>query len=507
MGFVFLSRVLGVVRDMVLNHLFGQGAETDIYTAAFSVPDLLYLLVAGGALSTVFVPVFAEYWSEDKQEDAWRTFGTVMSVVAVAAFAMVVVMEFAAVPVARLLNPKFIDTPGAIEKTAALSRILLPAQWCFFCGGLMMGTLNARQRFLIPALGPVIYNSGAVISGLLFHRTLGIASLAYGAVAGALIGNFLLPLWELKRADAQFYLGFNTRHPGVRKVGRLMLPALLGLSLSQLVFWMTVRFLGSDGSISALRNAYNLTQAPIGIFAQASAIVLFPAISVLAAQKEWPNFRREISLGIRRILFLTIPASLLMAVLAEPIISALYLSDKFKVEDVTRAAAALRLYSLGTFAWSAQAVLARGFYAMQNTKTPVKITTAMLALFAVLCYFVTSVFDFGYLGLAAVTSLVATLTMFIFFVNLKKQVGSLDEMGILASAVKIALAAGLASGAAYLLDKAILLGLHYEHPGKAVSLLILAVAGGLSLVVYAGLCILLRVSEVRGVREMFKRGA
>lgn len=505
MGFVFLSRVLGVVRDMVLNHLFGQGAETDIYTAAFGVPDLLYLLVAGGALSTVFVPVFAEYWNENKQEDAWRTFGTVMSIVAVAALGMVVVMEIAAVPVARILNFEF--PPDAIQKTAALSRILLPAQWCFFCGGLMMGTLNARQRFLIPALGPVIYNSGAVISGLLFHRTLGIASLAYGAVAGAFIGNFLLPLWELKRADAQFYFGFDVRHPGVRKVGRLMLPALLGLSLSQLVFWLTVRFLGSDGSISALRNAYNLTQAPIGIFAQASAIVLFPAISVLAAQKEWPSFRREISLGIRRILFLTIPASLLMAVLAEPIISALYLSEKFKVDDVTRAAAALRLYSLGTFAWSAQAVLARGFYAMQNTKTPVKITTSMLALFAVLCFFVTNVFNFGYLGLAFVTSLVATLTMVIFFINLKKQVGSLDEMGILASALKIALAAGFASGAAYLIDKGILLGLHYEHPGKAVSLLILAVAGGLSLVVYGGLCVLFRVPEVRGVREMFKRGA
>lgn len=503
MGFVFLSRVLGVVRDMVLNYLFGQGPTTDIYTAAFGVPDILYLLVAGGALATVFVPVFAEYWNENKQDDAWKTFGTVMSIVAVAALVMVIIMEFISVPIAHLLNLEFDD--AAVRETARLSRILLPAQWCFFVGGLMMGTLNARQRFLIPALGPVIYNSGAVISGLLFHKQLGIASLAYGAVGGAVVGNFLLPLWELKRADAKFYFGFDTTHPGVRKVGRLMLPALLGLSLSQLVFWLTVRFLGNDGSISALRNAYNLTQAPIGIFAQASAIVLFPTISVLAAQKQWPTFRREISLGIRRILFLTIPASLLMAVLAEPIISTLYLSEKFDVDAVEKAAAALRWYSLGTFAWSAQAILARAFYAMQDTKTPVIITTSMIAFFAFLCYLATSVFNLGYLGIAGATSFVATLTMLLFLFTLKKRIGGLDIEGIMVSVVKIGGAAGLSSGAAVLINRAILTVFNVAHPGKGISLLILVVAGGLALGVYAGFSTLFRVSELRGVREMFKR--
>ena len=502
MGFVLLSRVLGVVRNMVLAYLFGQSHTTDIYTAAFRVPDILYLLVSGGALSTVFVPVFAEFWNDDKQEDAWKTFGSVMSIVAAIVFVMVVVMEIVAVPVTHLLNPLFDD--ATVLETARLSRVLLPSQWCFFIGGLMMGTLNARQRFLIPALGPVIYNSGAILGGLLFHKQLGIASLAIGAVAGAVVGNFLLPLWELHRVGARFYLGFDFHHPGVRKVGKLMLPALLGLSLGPLVFWLAQSFLGSDGSISALRNANDLTQAPIGIFAQASAMVLFPTISLLAAQKQWPTFRREISMGIRRILFLTIPASLLMAVLAEPIISLLYLSHKFGVDDVVKAAGALRLYSLATFAWSAQAILARGFYAMQETKTPVIISTGMLVFFGFLCWLLTQV-GLGYLSIAGATSLVSTLTMFLFVWTLQKRVGGLDIMGIMVSVVKITAAAGMASLAAWGINRAFLSVLHVEHPGKAISFVILVVGGGLSLAVYVALCALFRVSELRGVREMIKR--
>ena len=369
----------------------------------------------------------------------------------------------------------------------------------------MMGTLNARQRFLVPALGPVIYNVGIVVSGLLFHRQLGIASFAWGAVFGAFAGNFVLPLWDLWRTQARFVFGFDFAHPGVRKVGRLMLPSLLGLGLSQLVFWVTPTFLGSDGSISALRNGYNLTQAPIGIFAQATAIVLLPAISILASQKAWPAFRREVSLGIRRVLFLTIPASLLMAALAEPIITTLYLSDKFDISAVHKAANALRLYSLGTFAWSAQAVLARGFYAMQDTKTPVIISTSMMLSFVALCFLATKVFGLGYLGLAAATSLISVLNMLLFLVTLKNRVGGLDVIGIAAAVCKISVASAFASAVALGIMRVLLTAFHQTNPGRGVSFLLLALCSGAFLGVYAGLCLLFRVSEIKGVREMFKR--
>ena len=503
MACVLLSRVLGVVRDIVLNRLFGQGPVTDTYTAAFRIPDILYLLVAGGSLSSIFVPVFAEYWSQDKQAEAWKTFGNVMSIVGVAAFLMIFIAELFAVTAARLLNPLF--TPEAVMETARISRILLPAQWCFFVGGLMMGTLNARQRFLVPALGPVVYNVGIVLGGIFFHRTLGIASFAYGAVGGAFVGSLLLPLWDLKRADAQFSFGFDTRHPGVRKVGRLMLPSLLGLGLSQLVFWVTPTFLPGDGTISALRNGYNLTQAPIGVFAQATAIVLLPAISILAAQKQWHSFRKEVSLGVRRVLFMTIPASVLMAALAEPIITTLYLSPKFDINAVHLAANALRFYSLGTFAWSAQAVIGRGFYAVQDTKTPVIISTTLFISFVVLCDVLTRIFHLGYLSLAAATSFISVVNMVVCLITLQNRVGSLDVMGIVVAVVKISAASLLASGAALGLVHFLQAFFHVAHPGKAVSFVILVIAGGAGLVLYGAFCLLFRVSEVRGVREMFKK--
>lgn len=543
MAFVLLSRVLGVVRDMVINRVFGANHVTDIYTAAFRIPDILQYLVAGGALATVFVPVFTEYWSAGKKHDAWKIFGAVMSMVACIAAVLVVLTELAAGPLARFMNPGIglheqvkvsfwdswrvlfhpenasVEQREAWEKVAHLSRILLPAQWCFFVGGLMMGTLNARGRFLIPALGPIAYNGLIILGGLtqLFvaeeHRS--IESMCWGALIGAVAGNFLLPIWELFRTGGKFLLGFETKHPGVRKVGEMMLPALLGLSLSQLGFWITGSFASGEGTLSALRNAYNLTQAPIGIFAQASAIVIFPTISAMAAAKDWKNFRREIHFGIRRILFLTLPASLLMAVLAEPIICAIYFKGKFMVDEaglftsakLAQSASALLFYSLGTFAWSAQAVLARGFYAMQNSKTPAIITTMMVFLFGGLCAFLPGINGLGYRGLALALSLAGTLNMLIFFGVLQLAVGGLDARGLIRATLKIT-AATLLSGATAWVFVRFFWHLPTEATKDHAQLngLMMSLLGSVAaLSVYVLACLILRVPELHGIKDMLKR--
>lgn len=502
--FVLLSRVLGVLRDIVLARYFGQNTITDIYNAAFRVPDTLYLLVAGGALSSVFVPVFTQYLTERREAEAWKTFGAFITLVAAAAAALVLVMALLAAPVNRLLFPLFSESE--VARTATLSRIVLPAQWCFFVGGLMMGVLQARGRFLIPALGPVIYNlaiiAGGVAGGLLYpdNTLVGISLMTWGALLGAVTGNFLLPLWDLNRSGAQWMLGFDFRHPGVVKIGQLLLPALLGLSLSQLGFWITQSFLPAGGQISALKYAYNLTQAPIGIFAQASAIVLFPTISALAARGDWAAFRSEISHGIRRILFLTVPASFLMAVLAEPIIRLLYAGPKFGDSEIAQATVALRLYSIGTFAWSAQAVLGRGFFAMQDTKTPLSITKVMIILFTLLCFVLNHLI--GFEGLALAMSLVATINMAVFLALLGRRVDGLDVHGLARSGGRIFAASTLASGAAWgtlgVLDPLF-------PDTKITAVLLLTLAGGIALGVYAAACVLLRVPEIKTVRVMFRR--
>lgn len=504
-GLVLLSRVLGVVRDMVLTARFGQNETTTVFGRAFAVPDLIALVIAGGALSSVFIPVFAEYWNEKREDEAWRMFGTIMTVVGGIVAVLVIGMEAGVAPLTRLLNPRFGD--AAVVDTANLTQILLPAQWCFLIGGLMMGTLYARKRFLVPALAPIFYNLGQIIGGLFFGGGPGdpterIASMAWGALIGAFAGNIVLPFWELWRVGVRWTPGWDLSHPGVRRVGQLMIPVLLGQSLSQLNMWITGFFLPEDARYSALRNAYNLTQAPIGVFAQAFGIVLLPTISTLAAQKDWPAFREAVSLGVRRVLFLTIPASLLMAALAFPLVRVLYKQGKFGEADVGMAAAALLCYSLSTFAWSALAILARGFYARQDTWTPVLITTPMVAAFAVIGFVYTSVYRHGYLGLALGTSLVGVVTMLLFLFLLQKKVGGLNVRGIAASVGRITLAADAGAAIAYGLARVLEPALGLNKLGSLVTLL---VAGGVGLVVYAGLCVLLRVPELRGVRDMFRR--
>lgn len=499
-GFVLLSRVLGVLRSMAVAHVFGQNATTDIYNRAFAVPDMLYLLVAGGALSSTFIPVFTEYVEKKREDEAWRTFGLVVTLVAVAAAVLICIAEALAYPLARFAAPEFSDT--AVLQMVPLTRVLLPAQWFFFVGGLFMATLQTRNRWLIPSLGPVIYNAGIIVGALLFGRQYGPIALTIGALIGAAIGNFALPVWDLLRSGARFSFGVDLKHPGVLHFGKLLLPAMLGLGLSQLGFLMTGFFLGEGGEFTALKNGNELTQAPIGIFAQASAMVLFPTLAALAAQQDWVAYRQELHYGIRRIFFLTVPASLLMAALAEPIIALLYQGDKFGIPEINNAALALRMYSLGTFAWSLQAVLGRGFYALHDTKTPLNITKFMIVLMVAQFFLYDRMLHLNFSWLAIAMSLVGTINAIWLFFALSRRVGGLNARGIFSSAWRITLASALSSGAALLLMR--LLG-DALGTGRLAALITLALAGGVTLVLYIGLSWALRIPELSGVRALFRR--
>ncbi|GAB4454862.1 MAG: murein biosynthesis integral membrane protein MurJ [Armatimonadaceae bacterium] len=562
-GFVLLSRVLGVVRSMVIARIFGQNEITDIYNRAFAVPDMLYLMMAGGALSTVFIPVFTGYLQNNKDEEAWKTFGRVITLVAVAVAAVILLAELLAYPLCRLAAPKFSEQ--AVADMVPLTRILLPAQFFFFVGGLIIATLQARERWLIPNAAPVIYNAGIIGGAILLGTKVGPIAMTWGAVAGAAVGNFLLPLWDLSRSGVRWRLAFDWKHPGVRQFGILLLPAMLGLGLSQLGFLITGFFVDAEGGeFTALKNGNELTQAPIGIFAQASALVLFPTITRLAAAGDFSGMRDELDGGLRRILFLTIPASLLMAVLAEPIITLLYAGSRFGATEVANAALALRLYSIGTFAWSAQAVVGRGFFAMQDTKTPLTVTKYMLALFTLLCFVSIQMLHLPFGALAFSSSLVGTINVLWLLLLLRERLPGLSLRGIAIATGRIAAIAGLASALTWGISRAFPLSLpdvapliqldqrltrarqglvlaertgansaeadtlrqevatlqrEYEEigapmakrfageiaPVKWRSLLAVLLAGGLGVLAYGALAWMLRIPELWTVRALFRR--
>ncbi|MBC8139159.1 MAG: murein biosynthesis integral membrane protein MurJ [Fibrella sp.] len=498
---VLLSRITGVLRDTALAYQFGRGDTVTIFRAAFGVPDIISLILAGGVMSSVFVPIFTRYVSEDKEEDAWRAFGSIISIVAVVVAVVVVGMELFVVPLTRLLNPKF--SPEGVLETARYTRILLPVQWLLLVGGLMMGTLYARKRFLVPGLGPVLYNVGQIVGCVFFGAKYGLSAVAWGAVGGAFCGSILLPVWDMIRGGVRWYPGFDLRHPGVQTMGKLMGTAVLGLSLSQLNMWLTARVLPDDDRLAALTNAYNVTQMPIGVFAQAFAIALLPTISVMAGKKDWEGYRTAVSDGLRRVFFLTIPASTILCALAYPVIRLLFVGGKFTETDVPMAANALVGYGVATFAWSGSAILARGFHAVQDTRTAVLVTTPMVVLFFVSAQFYTKWNPDGYIGLALITSLCGIIAMGSLLALLhRKTKGGLDLPGIAASTAKITATSLVVGAGAWFANQALE---PFLPGGKGGALIALLVVGGGACVAYAVLCYLLRVPELWTIREMFRK--
>ncbi len=368
---VLLSRILGVARDAIISHYFGRGPQTDAYNAAFTVPDLLFYLLQSGALSSTVVPILTEYRQQGKDKSADKLVSIVASTIFVFIGLLICLMWINTRALTIALNLGF--DAHTVDLSVPLTRVLLPAQMFFFLGGLMMGVLYSRKQFLIPALGPVIYNAGIIFGGVVLRHWLGIHGLVWGAIAGAFLGNFLIPLLTVLRLGVRIRPSFDLTHPAAMQVWRMLLPIGLGVSLpniDQMVNKEFASFLGK-GDTTAIMNAYRLMLLPIGVFAQAMAIAAFPTLSAQAAEKNLPAMRRTMNQSLRNILFLTVPASALMFLLAEPIITLLLQSGKYTHADTLVTAAALRSLSLGIFAWSCQSLLTRGFYALQNSKVPV----------------------------------------------------------------------------------------------------------------------------------------
>jgi len=558
---ILLSRLLGFVRESLLLYYFGRGALTDIYKQSFIIPDMLYFLIAGGALSSAFIPVFTRYLAEGREEDAWKTFSVIACVAMLAASVFIVLGEIFAVPLSRLVSPGF--RPEQVKEMAYLTRIILPAQAFFFLGGLMMGTLYARNHFLTPALGPLIYNVGIIAGGLItahFHRadiqylsrpeivqamhvyfsptatpaelasvvgqvdishvlrvgTRVVSGYSWGALIGAFLGNFCLQLLVMKRMGMRFTPSLDVRHEGVKKVFLLMLPVILGLSLPQLDVQIN-KFFGTFlavGAVTALDNANRLMQVPYGVFGQAFGTAVFPTLSALAAKSLWDDYRVQLSQGIRGIVFLTLPASVLMMVLATPIVRLVFEHGKLVTpHDTYITAVALVFYCAGVFVWSIQAVVARGFYALHDTLTVVLSGTLATVLFVIMnIIFMRTPWaklPEAPAGLALTTTLAASAHTGLLMWLLSRRTGGIDGRRIVTSIGKMMLASAIMAGFtgfAYGQMQSFAPFARLMLANKvAATILEILVAGGLGTAVYAAASSLLRIEEMQYAVSMFKR--
>ena len=446
---VLCSRVLGLAREQIFAALFGGGRVMDAFTIAFRIPNLLRDLFAEGALSTAFVTVFSRTAALQDTAAAWRLADKVATLTAVSLSAITVTGIATAPWLVAALAPGF--DPGKAALTVTLTRIMYPFILLVSLAALVMGMLNARNVFGMPAMASSFFNLGSIVSGVLLGYWLdphfgarAILGLAIGTLVGGTL-QLVVQLPALRRAGHSFHPDFHWRDPGVRSILRLMGPSVIAASTTQLNVLVNSVFASQlgDGPTFWLTVAFRLMQLPLGIFGVALGTVALPLLARMAATGNTEAFRSELARGMRLTFLMTIPSSIGLMVLAEPIISVLYQHGRFGAHETAESAAALRLYAIGLCGYAALKVLVNAFYALERRRTPMLVSFLAVGLNLALNWTLTVRFNWGHRGLALSTACVATTNFLILYALMRSHLGRLESRAMLALLSKLALASAV----------------------------------------------------------------
>jgi len=382
---VMLSRVIGYLREAYIAWAFGAGPHTDAYVAAFTLPDWLNYLMAGGTASITFVSIFSRYVADGREEDAQRAFSIVITLMTAVLAGGIVLAEIFTPQVERLIFPKF--SAAQLAQCVALTRILLPAQIFFYVGGVVSAVLLSRRMFLFPALAPLLYNLFIILGGVALSRTLGIASLAVGALAGSFAGPFLINAVGAARSGMRYRASLDASHPGFREWVRLSIPLMLGVTLVAADEWI-LRFFASGGAgdITRLNYAKRLFAVPIAVLGQATGQASLPFFARLFGENRRDDFAATVNGAVYRIMAASFLLSAWMMAGALPLTDLVYRRGRFLLSDSRQTAVYFGIFALSLAFWAAQALYARAFYAAGDTLTPMLagtlVTVASLAVYA-----------------------------------------------------------------------------------------------------------------------------
>jgi putative peptidoglycan lipid II flippase len=369
MSAVLLSRVIGYVREAYIAWAFGAGAQTDAYIAGFTIPDWLNYIVAGGTASITFISIYTRFLAEKREDEAQKTFSIIITVMTTVLVIGITLAAIFTPQIERVIFPKF--TAEQLALCVRLTRILLPAQIFFYVGGIVSAVLLSRRLFLFPALGPLLYNVCIILGGLLFSRTLGIASLAYGALAGALAGPFLVNAIGAVRVGTGYRPSFALRNPAFREWVRLTVPLMLGVSLVTADDWILRYFAsGGLGDITRLNYAKRLFAVPIAVLGQATGQASLPFFARLFGENKLREFAATVNASVYRVTALSLLSTSLMMATALPVIDLVYRRGRFTFADAQETTAYFFWFSLSLAFWAAQGLYARAFYAAGDTLTP-----------------------------------------------------------------------------------------------------------------------------------------
>jgi putative peptidoglycan lipid II flippase len=503
------SRVLGLVRDQVIAALFGAGNATDAFNVAFKIPNLVRDLFAEGAMSAAFVPTFTRKLSSDGKAGAWRLANNVISALLVITGVLVLLGLVFAEPIVRAFAGSYAEVPGKLELTVFLTRLMLPFLTLVAVAAALMGMLNSLHRFFIPALSPAMFNVGTIACAVLLVPVMPrlglppIAAIAIGTIVGGL-GQLAMQWPLLWREGFRYRPTLDVRDEGLRRVLLLMGPGTIGLAATQVnVFVNTVLATGEGtGAVSWLNYAFRLMYLPIGLFGVSIATATLPAVSRHAAQADRPAIRRTLADGLSLMLMLNVPATVGLIALSVPIVQIIFERRAFTPGDTLATAAALQFYAIGLIGYSVVRIASPTFYALNESRTPVKISMATVVVNVVLN--LALVRAMGYEGLALGTSLAAMVNATALIVLLRRRLGGLEGRRVALSFAKIAIASLLMGAAALAVDgfmRGVLPG-----DGLAAQALRLGASIGTALAVLAGAAHVLHVHEFReGVRLVTSR--
>jgi putative peptidoglycan lipid II flippase len=375
---IFASRILGLIREQVLAGLFGAGYFIDAYVVAFRIPNLLRDLFAEGALSSAFVTVFTDYDQKKGPKETWKLANNVLTTLFVIVGTLTLLGIFFAGDIITLMAPDFSRIPGKIALTRDMTVIMFPFFILVSLAAAVMGMLNTKGYFFIPAMSSAFFNLGSIVSGVIlafvFPR-FGQPAIV-GMAVGTLIGGFLqlaIQLPSLYKVGFHLMPVFSFRDEGLRRVVKLMIPAIIGLSATQINIFINTYFAASceQGSVSWLNYAFRLMQFPIGVFGVAISIATLPVISRHASNKDLNQLKGAYLSSLVMAFALTIPASCGLVILAKPIIKLIFEHGRFTGYDTLRTAEALSFYAIGLFAYASVKIAVPVFYVLNDTKYPV----------------------------------------------------------------------------------------------------------------------------------------
>jgi putative peptidoglycan lipid II flippase len=501
-AFTLASRILGFVRDMVIAWFFGAGLMSDAFFVAFRLPNLFRRLFGEGSLTVAFIPVFSEHISKKGKEDAFQMAKSAVRMLSVILVIITIIGIIAAPGIVRIMAPGF--TGAKFSTTVILTRIMFPYIFFICLVALSMGILNVLGHFAAPALAPILLNLSIISAVLFISPNLAdpIIGLAIGVIIGGIL-QLLLQLPFLVQKGFYFWQKSDFSHPGLKRIGILMLPAVFGSAVYQInmiIVTLLASFL-AEGCVSYLYYADRLVQFPLGIFAISLSVAILPSLSRQAESRDIQALTDTFSYAIKLIFFITIPAMTGLIVLRNPIVALLFERGAFDPVSSRLTADALLCFSIGLWAFSAVRVVVSTFYALQDTKTPVKMAAISVFANIVLCLILMG--PLAHAGLALAASFSSMLNFILLILALRKKLGALGWKKIVESIAKSVICSVIMG---FTLQTFVIFNETADVSSAFVRLWIVSAGVFIGIFVYVLSAYILRSRELLDIMKIVKKG-